>query len=357
MQALWFWQHSSPFPNSKLLPNTKISESTRLTWRDLERQFLMICNWCTDPQFCKNQLRRWKLTTLTLTTNGKWELISSQTWPPRNLSKLIWVKRTLLLLESMLRNQSMLVTMEKLIGANIISSPQSKTKVHVVHVGLSLPLLLTNLIKFSTESNLWTFPWVNNNWLIVQQVNHMEITVAMEVMLWELLNILRIMVKLSMLLILIKLSIKTVELPQVTSDLSVLLRLLDALKSKLFSRRDPLPLESMPPTGKPMPQVFSTTVIKKSTTLSSWLDQMTKPGLSRTLGVLHGENKDISDLPRVILVQFVKDLPSLSDLSQHQFRFTFLLWQQLKILLIDEFNFFQISRKKIMIWNTWLYNK
>lgn len=149
-------------------------------------------------------------------------------------------------------------------------------------------------------------------------------TDAMEVMLLELCNTLKISDRPLMLHILIKLPLKLAKPKLEFTKLTVSVKLLDVQKLKLKFKEDHWLLELMHQTGRLMLQVYSTTVEMILTTLFSWLVQVKILGLLRTHGVLDGENKDTLDWLRVTHAVSVKD---------HHSQFDFIMFESLSILI------------------------
>jgi hypothetical protein len=86
-------------------------------------------------------------------TPGKWVSINSQILLKNNLFPLIWEKKDQML-NLFQKKKSMLDLLDKSTGEQEELSLPLKTKGNVDHVGLSLPLLLINLIKFKTDIKL-----------------------------------------------------------------------------------------------------------------------------------------------------------------------------------------------------------
>jgi hypothetical protein len=83
-------------------------------------------------------------------TPGKWVSINSQILLKNNLFLLIWEKKDLML-NLFQKKKSMLDLLDKSIGEQEELLLLLKIKDNVDHVGLLLPLLLINLIKFKTD--------------------------------------------------------------------------------------------------------------------------------------------------------------------------------------------------------------
>ena len=196
-------------------------------------------------------------------------------------------------------------------------SPQLRIKANVVHAGHLLPQLPMSHIKFNLKVNPLKLIYLNNNQLIAQVLNLMEILAAMEVMELELFNILKILDKLLVPAILMQLLLTHARPLEETIISMELLKLQAAHKFKKLFKEDQWQLELMLLTGISTNQVFSITVILISITLSFQLEAVSKHGLSRTHGLPLGENKDILDLKKEILVLFAKDLHSLFDQTYH----------------------------------------
>ena len=82
--------------------------------------------------------------------HGKWVSINSQILLKNNLFLLIWEKKDLML-NLFQKKKSMLDLLDKSIGEQEELLLLLKIKDNVDHVGLLLPLLLINLIKFKTD--------------------------------------------------------------------------------------------------------------------------------------------------------------------------------------------------------------
>jgi len=149
--------------------------------------------------------------------------------------------------------------------------------------------------------------------LTVQLVSLTEIQDAMEDMQFELYNISRTSDRPPMKVIPTWLSINNVRLELELSEFMELQKLQDAHRSKTLSLEDQWLLELMPPTGMPMHLESSIIVMLSSTMPYSWLELLKIIGLSRTLGVQHGDNKVILDLKRVTLAEYAQAHHSQSD--------------------------------------------
>jgi len=79
---------------------------------------------------------------------------------------------------------------------------------------------------------------------------------------------------------------------------------------------NPALLPSMPKIGPLMEVVFSTTVELTSITPSYLLDTLANIGSSKTLGVPHGENLDISDLPEELPLVVLLMMPLMPNIEK-----------------------------------------
>lgn len=86
-------------------------------------------------------------------TPGKWVSINSQILLKNNLFPLIWEKKDQML-NKFQKKKLMLALLDKSTGEQEELSLPLKIKGNVDHVGLLLPLLLINLIKFKTDIKL-----------------------------------------------------------------------------------------------------------------------------------------------------------------------------------------------------------
>ena len=140
---------------------------------------------------------------------------------------------------------------------------------------------------------------LNNNSLIAQ--DHLETKLAM-VVLWTMpSNTSRLTELLPKLNIHIKLLNKPAAKMVVLSKLQDSLMSIVALIWLMHLLVDQFQLPLMLPTGHPTNQVFSITAKLPSTTVSSQSVLVINIGKSRTLGELHGEKVDSSDLPQETL--------------------------------------------------------
>jgi len=200
-----------------------------------------------------------------------------------------------------------------LTGLPLVRFPPLRTKVHVVHVGLSQLLPPSNLLKESRVPVPLHSP--SNNLLIVQ--DHSETKDVMVVGWTTLSNISKSTVSLILTHILTPPEMVPVEskvdhtrspdTPQLDPQVTV-------TKLLVPSVVDPSPLPLMPLTGHSMPVVSSETVLPTLTMVSSSSVLITpETGTSRTLGVDHGVTLVTSPLPPETLVVSVTPLHMLTD--------------------------------------------